>query len=121
MENVLDKCLTPTTEMIANLIEIENGFINKNHPDFVGSADSLLNLFQTEQEFTDNSQKTFGLMQSANKTPQGRKSRLESPQEIEVIEETKDEDKKGGMFDSITGYLGKNKPKKGEQEESKGE
>ena len=50
MEGVLDKCLTPTTEMIANLIEIENAHINTNHPDFVGYADSLLNLFQPEQE-----------------------------------------------------------------------
>ena len=45
MEMVLDKCLTPTTEMIINLIEIENAHINTNHPDFVGSADTLLNLF----------------------------------------------------------------------------
>ena len=50
MESVLDKCLTPTTEMIANLIEIENAHINTNHPDFVGSADSLLNLFSNEQD-----------------------------------------------------------------------
>lgn len=49
MENVLDKCLTPTTEMIMNLMEIENANINTNHPDFVGSADSLLNLFQDDQ------------------------------------------------------------------------
>lgn len=49
MENVLDKCLTPTTEMIMNLFEIENATINTNHPDFVGSADSLLNLFQDDQ------------------------------------------------------------------------
>ena len=46
MENVLDKCLSPTTEMIMNLFEIENATINTNHPDFVGSADSLLNLFK---------------------------------------------------------------------------
>ena len=45
MEGVLDKCLNPTTDMIANLIEIENAHINTNHPDFVGSADSMLNLF----------------------------------------------------------------------------
>jgi len=45
MEIVLDKCLTPTTDMIMNLMEVENAFINTNHPDFVGSADSLLNLF----------------------------------------------------------------------------
>jgi len=43
MEGVLDKCLTPTTEMIINLVEIENAFINTNHPDFVGNADALLN------------------------------------------------------------------------------
>ena len=50
MEGVLDKCLTPTTEMIANLIEIENAHINTNHPDFIGSADSMLNLFATPEE-----------------------------------------------------------------------
>lgn len=50
MESVLDKCLTPTTEMIANLIEIENAHINTNHPDFIGSADSILNLFSTDQD-----------------------------------------------------------------------
>jgi Dynamin central region len=50
MERVLDKCLTPTTDMIIQLIEIENAHINTNHPDFVGSADSLLNMFQGERE-----------------------------------------------------------------------
>ena len=53
MENVLDKCLTPTCEMIMNIMEIENSLINTNHPDFVGSADSLLNLFK---ESNDDSQ-----------------------------------------------------------------
>lgn len=50
MEKVLDKCLTPTTDMIIQLIEIENAHINTNHPDFVGSADTLLNIFQGERE-----------------------------------------------------------------------
>ena len=45
MEQVLDKCLNPTTDMIIQLIEIENSHINTNHPDFVGSADTLLNMF----------------------------------------------------------------------------
>lgn len=45
MENVLDSCLTPTIDMIYNLIEIENAHINTNHPDFVGSSDTLLSLF----------------------------------------------------------------------------
>lgn len=50
MEQVLDKCLTPTTDMIIQLIEIENAHINTNHPDFVGSADTLLNIFQSDKE-----------------------------------------------------------------------
>ena len=45
MEQVLDKCLNPTTDMIIQLIEIENAHINTNHSDFVGSADTLLNMF----------------------------------------------------------------------------
>ena len=53
MEGVLDKCLTPTTEMIANLIEIENAHININHPDFVGGADSVLNLFSIQDDQDD--------------------------------------------------------------------
>ena len=50
MEKVLDKCLTPCSEMITNLIEIENAHINTNHPDFVGSANSLLNLFSADPD-----------------------------------------------------------------------
>jgi hypothetical protein len=63
MENVLDKCLTPTCEMIMNIMEIENALINTNHPDFVGSADSLLNLFKDESESynEDEEKKTYSL------------------------------------------------------------
>lgn len=53
MEGVLHKCLMPTTEMIASLIEIENSHINTNHPDFVGAADSLLNLFSIDPDEDD--------------------------------------------------------------------
>jgi len=53
MEQVLDKCLTPTTDMIIQLIEIENAFINTNHPDFVGSADALLNMFHRDTDEPD--------------------------------------------------------------------
>ena len=69
MESVLDKCLTPTTEMIANLIEIENAHINTNHPDFVGSADSLLNLFatETEQDNQNGDKQNYSLMPKTKK------------------------------------------------------
>lgn len=36
MEDVLSRCLVPTDNMIKNLVEIELGYINTNHPDFVG-------------------------------------------------------------------------------------
>jgi hypothetical protein len=52
MESVLNSCLEPTNEMILNLIEIETSLINTNHPDFIGSADSLLNLFAEDQKGT---------------------------------------------------------------------
>lgn len=120
MESVLDKCLNPTIDMIANLIEIENAHINTNHPDFIGSADSLLNLFQTDQEQqiedTNKKSKSYGLIQSNSKSP---------AEEIEVIEDTKEEDK-GGYLSSFTGYLGRSKqkdkkttPKINEKEEKK--
>jgi|APSaa5957512535_1039671.scaffolds.fasta_scaffold90903_1 dynamin 1-like protein len=64
MERVLDKCLTPTTEMIVSLIEIENAHINTNHPDFVGSADSILNLFATDAETENETEKNFSLIKS---------------------------------------------------------
>lgn len=36
--------------MIMNIMEIENSLVNTNHPDFVGSADSLLNLFKESND-----------------------------------------------------------------------
>lgn len=34
MEMMLTKCMKPTNDMIKNLIDIEMGYINTNHPDF---------------------------------------------------------------------------------------
>ena len=66
MESVLDSCLSPTNDMILDLIEIETSLINTNHPDFIGSADSLLNLFQDQEPSTAQEEadapKTFSLL-----------------------------------------------------------
>lgn len=35
MEELLTKSLNKTEDMIRNLIEIELGYINTNHPDFI--------------------------------------------------------------------------------------
>ena len=89
MENVLDKCLTPTCEMIMNIMEIENALINTNHPDFVGSADSLLNLFKEDAESQGSSeeQKTYSLF---NRSKKEKKDDLDDFQ-IEGEEETKNQ------------------------------
>lgn len=39
-----------------NLLEIENSHINTNHPDFIGSAGSLLNLFEDNNLGKDSSE-----------------------------------------------------------------
>ena len=45
MQSVLNDCLIPASEQVTNLIEIETQLINVNHPDFIGPADAMLNLF----------------------------------------------------------------------------
>lgn len=88
MEGVLDKCLTPTTEMIANLIEIENAHINTNHPDFVGSADSLLNLFSTDNDQDNQDKKNYSLMGDTKKKSYQPDGQLDA----EVIEDLDKDD-----------------------------
>ena len=87
MEGVLDKCLTPTTEMIANLIEIENAHINTNHPDFVGSADSLLNLFATDSEMQSQTSKS-------QNHPLVNSKKAKDSEEAQVIDDNGNEEDK---------------------------
>jgi dynamin 1-like protein len=46
MEGVLERCLEPTNQMILNLIDIEQAYINTAHPDFLGPEQSFLNIFE---------------------------------------------------------------------------
>lgn len=116
MESVLDKCLTPTTEMIANLIEIENAHINTNHPDFVGSADSLLNLFAGGDEGEESKNDNHSLLK---KTPgdgktKGGKDKMDGIDDAQIIgddgksEETKEEEKssKGYLDNYMPSFMG---------------
>ena len=79
MESVLNNCLSPTNEMILNIIEIETSLINTNHPDFIGSADSLLNLFAEQDAKSESASdaedgvgeaKTFSLLDKDKKEPE---------------------------------------------------
>jgi len=44
MDDVLQKCHQPTNEMIKHLIEIELGYINTNHPDFISGTNCLIHI-----------------------------------------------------------------------------
>lgn len=45
MYTLLTKCLQPTNAMVRNLIVIEDAYINTYHPDFMGGAAAILNVF----------------------------------------------------------------------------
>lgn len=42
---ILDKNLVPTQNMIKNLVKIQDSYINTYHPDFMGGANSIVNVF----------------------------------------------------------------------------
>ncbi|KAL4503241.1 hypothetical protein ABPG72_000847 [Tetrahymena utriculariae] len=76
MEDVLERSLKPTDQMIKNLIEIELGYINTNHPDFIGGIELVQNQSEQmckEEEQKRNQQKSQA-GQYANKNERGQES-----------------------------------------------
>ena len=60
MEKILAKCYQKTNLMIKNLIEIEIGFINTNHPDFLQEINSVFeNMEQLNFEENINCKKFY--------------------------------------------------------------
>jgi len=45
MYSLLNKCIVPTNQMIKNLISVQESYINTYHPDFMGGANAVLNVF----------------------------------------------------------------------------
>ena len=52
MYSLLSKCLTPTNQMVKNLITIEDAYINTGHPDFMGGTAAMINVFDPKN-YTD--------------------------------------------------------------------
>lgn len=50
MYQLLTKSLQPTNTMVKNLITIEDAYINTYHPDFMGGANAVLNLFDVKSQ-----------------------------------------------------------------------
>lgn len=49
MYTLLTKSLQPTNAMVKNLIIIEDSYINTYHPDFMGGANAVLNIFDMKK------------------------------------------------------------------------
>jgi dynamin 1-like protein len=45
MYGLLHKALGPCNQMVRNLITIEDAYINTYHPDFMGGANAIFNVF----------------------------------------------------------------------------
>ena len=45
MYGLLSKSLLPCNQMVKNLIVIEDAYINTYHPDFMGGANAIFNVF----------------------------------------------------------------------------
>ncbi|KAL4502359.1 hypothetical protein ABPG72_011946 [Tetrahymena utriculariae] len=85
MEDVLSRCLLPTDQMIKNLIEIELGYINTNHPDFVGG----MSLIQTQSDnMIVNEEKTI---QKSNNGQQNQDKNKQNNVNSSKIEEESEE------------------------------
>jgi len=48
MYHLLNKSLIPTKQMIENLIKVQEAYINTYHPDFMGGANAVLNVFDIQ-------------------------------------------------------------------------
>lgn len=60
MDNVLERCLQPTNQMIMNLIDIEQAYINTSHPDFLGPDQSFMNIFEDSEQSQNNLSNDIG-------------------------------------------------------------
>eukprot|EP01016_Furgasonia_blochmanni_P003880 TRINITY_DN1151_c0_g1_i1.p1 TRINITY_DN1151_c0_g1~~TRINITY_DN1151_c0_g1_i1.p1 ORF type:complete len:735 (+),score=207.31 TRINITY_DN1151_c0_g1_i1:68-2272(+) len=123
MEDVLNRCLVPTDEMIRNLIEIELGYINISHPDFIGGGIELFsmgsnNIREPEEHKndTDSSQKV-GPREPVNRGgPKSNASTANTTAHkppLEIIPQKLDESRNSGFF----GWFGLGSQKKQAAEE----
>jgi len=50
MLHLLGECLRPTNTMVKNLVVVQNSYINTYHPDFMGGANSIFNMFDPHEQ-----------------------------------------------------------------------
>jgi len=97
LESVLQKCYLATKDMIVDLINIELGHINTNHPDFVGGINMLLNLAQSKENAQEQQNWTFeelGKMILEKVQPEKEEERI---REINLDDLTDDSDEEASL------------------------
>jgi dynamin 1-like protein len=50
MMELLNDYLQPTNLMVKNLVKVQDSYINTYHPDFMGGANSIFNMFDPEEQ-----------------------------------------------------------------------
>eukprot|EP00828_Plagiopyla_frontata_P019822 TRINITY_DN2533_c0_g1_i6.p1 TRINITY_DN2533_c0_g1~~TRINITY_DN2533_c0_g1_i6.p1 ORF type:complete len:579 (-),score=112.53 TRINITY_DN2533_c0_g1_i6:168-1904(-) len=90
MDQVLTKCLKPTQEMIKNLIEIELGYVNIHHPDFLGGSQALISILQ---KFNEDEKPKENANLPINEPKKGKKEESKKPSN-----ENQQSKQPGGLF-----------------------
>ena len=78
--------------MVVNIFEIENAYINTQHPDFIGTNEAMLNLFDDGEEESEAEQNEFKSKQYS------LLDKNKNPQEFQVIEEEKKEETSSSIW-----------------------
>jgi vacuolar protein sorting-associated protein 1 len=101
MYNLLKKSLSPCNQMVKNLILIEDAYINTYHPDFMGGANAIFNVFDPS---TYAAQKAKMDKLDAQNKAEGRTGELNfeeiSENALDATDPNKNPQKSAGLFGS---------------------
>ena len=59
VQSYIEDCLSPTEEMVSNLVKCELAHINTSHPDFIGGSQAIATILEHKKGFVERSKKTF--------------------------------------------------------------
>lgn len=88
MHNILKRHLNPTMMMVRNLIKIQESYINTYHPDFMGGANSIVNVFDMSN-YTNNVQNAVEDDEEGEQQPVGQAARAMNKFGADMIKKNK--------------------------------
>eukprot|EP01022_Parablepharisma_sp_SALTPOND_P015843 TRINITY_DN2269_c0_g1_i1.p1 TRINITY_DN2269_c0_g1~~TRINITY_DN2269_c0_g1_i1.p1 ORF type:complete len:710 (-),score=86.95 TRINITY_DN2269_c0_g1_i1:6404-8533(-) len=105
MTEVLYQCVSPTEDMIRNLIKIEDSYINVNHPDVLSATGAILGMMQYDK--SDDPAEQERIHKEIIKREE--ESREEARKKNELAKQEQRRKEGGGLFSYLFG--GKKSPK----------